>query len=775
MVRKETKLTLLFALFLMAAAVLLVAHKEPAAYAATSDTITLTSPNNVTIPESDDYATQVLGDPSDMNNLEDLDSPYNYTQAQVSNGVWSATTRSVTGSSVFLQYQNFPNGYSYIGEKDGPHYPVDSSRFSRLWVRMNTAQAGQTLLWFFHHLDYNAAGNSNFFQVQPGWHIYSVDLRLGGGGGNGNWTQSGPYEGLRFDAPWNTNNNLVQYDWIRLTPDTGTAVRIAWNYTGAGTNRVNLYLSYSPNAGTGNEYQIANVAASSGSYSWSTTGVAPGTYYIHAEMNGAVSSSGPLYVNTSPLLRVDAPSPLSGEDFAQRQLNTAWNGSNCGQFENTYNITGLSCAGVVQAAPTNNDPQLLWLNRDFAHAIDTTRYRYVNIRFLIFPPAVRPWSPFNAGPRILWNDGSNWQQTFLVLAPYNEWIPAAWDMRNVPLEGGGTGWSGSPPTLRFDPAEQDDANGEPAALPAGFLIDNSHVTSEPYSGPGTIIRWTPLQGAGTVDLYWDHDNVGYNGTAIAAGVPLSQGFAAWDTSALTNGSYYVYAVAHDAYNSSRFYSLVPLVVDHSSPSTLFTDVPTNYWAVDDINKLAVRGIVSGVRQNDTTVTFSPGGPAFRSHLSKMVVLAAGWTLNNPSSATFHDVPVGSTFYQFVETAVAHNVISGYPCGGPGEPCDSQSRRYFRPNNNVTRAQTTKMIAISRGWTIVTPNNASFADVPTTDALFSYVETASAHGIISGYPCGGPGEPCGGGNLPYFRPGNSVTRAQLSKMLSVALGSLEPSK
>jgi hypothetical protein len=775
MVRKETKPKLLLALLVAAAAALLVAHSDLAAIAATNDTITLTSPNNITIPESDDYATQVLGDPWDMNNLEDLDQPYDYTQAQVSNGVWSATTRIATGATAFLQYQNYPNGYSYIGEKDGPNYPVDSNRFSRLWLRMNTAQAGQSLLWFFHHLDYTSAGNSNFFQVQPGWHIYSIDLRLGGGGGNGNWIQSGPYEGLRLDAPWGANNNLVQYDWIRLTPNTGTPVNIAWNYTGAGTNRVNLYLSTSPNAASGNEYQIANVAASDGSYNWTTTGVAPGTYYIHAEMSGAVSSSGPLYVNTSPLLRLDAPSPLSGEDFAQRSLNTAWNGSNCGQFQSVRNVANLTCAGQIQGVPTTNDPQLLWLNGDYSHAIDTSRYRYMNVRMLIFPPAERLWAPFNAGPRLLWYDSGTWYDTFLLVAPYNQWIPAAWDMRNVPLEGGGVGWSGAPATFRFDPLEEDVSTGAPDLLPAGFLIDNSHLMTEPYSGPGTMIRWTPLQGAGSVDLFWDHDKVGYDGTPIATGVPLSQGLAAWDTSALANGSYYVYAIAHDSLNSSRLYSLVPLVVNHSSPSTLFTDVPTNYWAVDDINRLALRGIVSGVRLADTTVTFAPGGSAYRSHLSKMTVLAAGWTLNNPSTPTFHDVPVGSTFYQFIETAAAHNVISGYPCGGPGEPCDSQSRRYFRPSNNVTRAQTTKMIVISRGWSIVTPSSSSFADVPTTDGLFGYVETAFAHGIISGYPCGGASEPCGGGNLPYFRPGNSVTRAQLSKMLSRALDSLGPSK
>ena len=91
-----------------------------------------------------------------------------------------------------------------------------------VWVCMYSAQPGLSLLFFFKHYTYSAAGNSDFFQVQPGWHIYSVDLRQGAGGGSGTWTQNGPYEGLRLDAPWGADNNLVQYDWSRLTPDTGS-------------------------------------------------------------------------------------------------------------------------------------------------------------------------------------------------------------------------------------------------------------------------------------------------------------------------------------------------------------------------------------------------------------------------------------------------------------------------------------------------------------------------------------------------------------------------
>jgi hypothetical protein len=70
-----------------------------------------------------------------------------------------------------------------------------------------------------------------------------------------------------------------------------------------------------------------------------------------------------------------------------------------------------------------------------------------------------------------------------------------------------------------------------------------------------------------------------------------------------------------------------------------------------------------------------------------------------------------------------------------------------------------------------PGSPTFADVPydpSNTSLYAYVETAAGRGIISGYPCGGSGEPCDSQNRPYYRPGNNVTRAQLSKMLSEAL-------
>jgi hypothetical protein len=52
-------------------------------------------------------------------------------------------------------------------------------------------------------------------------------------------------------------------------------------------------------------------------------------------------------------------------------------------------------------------------------------------------------------------------------------------------------------------------------------------------------------------------------------------------------------------------------------------------------------------------------------------------------------------------------------------------------------------------------------------FYAYIERMAARGIIVGYPCGGSGEPCDANNSPYFRPGNSVGRGQLTKMVALA--------
>jgi hypothetical protein len=209
----------------------------------------------------------------------------------------------------------------------------------------------------------------------------------------------------------------------------------------------------------------------------------------------------------------------------------------------------------------------------------------------------------------------------------------------------------------------------------------------------------------------------------------------------------------------------PMYVEVEKPR--YVDVPFTSWAHEYVEYLAERWIVNGYGDG----TFQPGNTATRGQFSKMIVLGMSWQVLNPGTNTFADVPTDSPFYRYVETAASHSIIGGYPCGGPGEPCDSRSSPYFRPGNNITRAQIAKIIVLGKGWPTVDPLSPTFADIPRGSTFYTYIETAARKGAIAGYACDStPGEPCDPQNRPYFRPGNNATRAQLSKMLAVALQS-----
>jgi hypothetical protein len=174
----------------------------------------------------------------------------------------------------------------------------------------------------------------------------------------------------------------------------------------------------------------------------------------------------------------------------------------------------------------------------------------------------------------------------------------------------------------------------------------------------------------------------------------------------------------------------------------FSDVQPSDWFYGPVQWMVCGGLVSGYSDG----TFRPGNNATRSQIAKIVVLAAGWPLQDPQAPAFVDVPPGSAFYNYVETAFNHGIISGYDDGT------------FRPGNNVTRGQLCKIVVLARGWTLSTPSEPTFSDVPADSPFFSYVETAAYRAVVSGYGDG------------TFRPGNLATRAQLSKIVQVAFTS-----
>jgi len=184
----------------------------------------------------------------------------------------------------------------------------------------------------------------------------------------------------------------------------------------------------------------------------------------------------------------------------------------------------------------------------------------------------------------------------------------------------------------------------------------------------------------------------------------------------------------------------------------FSDLPGSHFAYQHVGYLYCRNVISGYADG----TFRPDNPTTRGQFAKMIAIGMGWTLYNPYFPTFSDVAPGSTFYQFIESAYLRGLITGYPCGGPNEPCDTQRRPYFRWGSDVTWAQATKMVVTAKGWAQVFPATATFSDVPRSHWAFGYVEAAYQRGIIS--------RPSNG----RFGPETIISRAWQSRMLALAM-------
>ena len=200
----------------------------------------------------------------------------------------------------------------------------------------------------------------------------------------------------------------------------------------------------------------------------------------------------------------------------------------------------------------------------------------------------------------------------------------------------------------------------------------------------------------------------------------------------------------------------------------FEDVAPGDWYYDYVQWMYCHSVISGYTglpqcSGPGANCFKPGNNNTRGQMAKIVVLAFGFPIDTTGGPHFSDVPAGSTFYAYVETARNLNLASGYSDGT------------FRPNANVTRGQLSKIavnaaiLADAGHWSLEDPPQATFEDVAVGSTFFRYIETAVSHHILSGYPCGRPpAGPCGTGNKPYFLPFNNATRAQISKIVYLAV-------
>ncbi len=120
--------------------------------------------------------------------------------------------------------------------------------------------------------------------------------------------------------------------------------------------------------------------------------------------------------------------------------------------------------------------------------------------------------------------------------------------------------------------------------------------------------------------------------------------------------------------------------------------------------------------------------------------ASGSLIDNKAFGTasgYQDAATPSVFVT-VGQVLHHGYIKGYPDGT------------FQPQNQITRAEVAAML--SRILGAASSTGANFSDLPTNHWAYGYISAVVNAGLFNGYPDG------------TFRPDQSITRAELSKVM-----------
>ncbi|MDQ3705455.1 MAG: S-layer homology domain-containing protein [Chloroflexota bacterium] len=294
----------------------------------------------------------------------------------------------------------------------------------------------------------------------------------------------------------------------------------------------------------------------------------------------------------------------------------------------------------------------------------------------------------------------------------------------------------------------------------------------------------------TLTMHWDgtewskvrgpnpgQDELGYISFTVLHSVDASGSEDVWSVGHFERGSYYNRRTLTEHYTT-----------DCVSCPTSFTDVQPGSPFYPYVQCLSCQGIVSGYACEDpanpcygtpgpsgtpspsgtpdTSVYYRPASPVTRGQLAKIIANAASFD-DDPGNQMFEDVYSGDPFYYWINQLARKGIIAGYPCGTvPSERCGYYNLPYFRPNAYATRGQIAKIVSEAREYSDDVPaNQQSFVDVPPGSPFWLYVERLRLNGsVISGYACGGPGEPCPGA---YFRPQANASRGQVAKIVSRA--------
>jgi photosystem II stability/assembly factor-like uncharacterized protein len=194
---------------------------------------------------------------------------------------------------------------------------------------------------------------------------------------------------------------------------------------------------------------------------------------------------------------------------------------------------------------------------------------------------------------------------------------------------------------------------------------------------------------------------------------------------------------------------------------------------DRTSIMGVQAISAGV----AWISGGGGGPDSRPFVKRTTDGGATWVaealgnsnpLNTLSAILFTDANTGWAAGSTIPPL--GGIFRRAPGSGPfltPTPLASATRPPFQtPTSSPGQTATPGATATPPGPPTVTPCLIAFSDVPPGQPFYAFIRCLACRGIVGGYPCGGPGEPCPGA---YFRPTNNITRGQVAKIVAEAAG------
>ncbi len=184
----------------------------------------------------------------------------------------------------------------------------------------------------------------------------------------------------------------------------------------------------------------------------------------------------------------------------------------------------------------------------------------------------------------------------------------------------------------------------------------------------------------------------------------------------------------------------------------FPDVTEENWFYDYVTYMAEKEVIVGIKDDaDGKLYFRPNQYVKRSEFVKMMVETFGLTAEK--SISYSDVSSTNWFYSYYKKAAAHGFLTDVFTGSA-----------MRPTEDLTREEAAALLMAYLAYPEDQKASSSkFVDYYEISSNFSgYVLQAAAVGIIDGIE--------EDGDL-YFKPEDTLTRAQAAKILSVAAGTI----